>query len=256
MFDFHRVIHTITMKKYPRTSHLVVLEKGKDSLESYRLARYLMHTQVYQHHVRAITDGMLIKAAEYAFREGGLSKEKLSFSKNDEEFLEYYTSLTDEVFLHELYKNSNESTKYIIKNIYERKLLKRGFEKNWQNLPYEIKTEFSKLLESPAREKFPKIREIETRISEKVNTKPYNIILYPLIINVPLYKSPDIYSEGLEQKILIKMKNGEIRPLDEVSKLTTREYKFDAKLFVFCPPNKIESVREVSEHVIKEVLNV
>ncbi|MGQ4916046.1 MAG: hypothetical protein ACP6IU_15040, partial [Candidatus Asgardarchaeia archaeon] len=70
------------------------------------------------------------------------------------------------------------------------------------------------------------------------------------------YKSQNIYRDGLKQKNLIKMKNDEIRPLEEVSKLTTREYKFDAKLFVFCPPSKIKSVREVSEQVIKEVLNV
>ncbi|MGQ4834528.1 MAG: HD domain-containing protein, partial [Candidatus Asgardarchaeia archaeon] len=255
IFDFHRVIHTLSTVHYPKYSRLVVLEKGKDSLESFRLARYLMHTQVYQHHVRAITDAMLVKAAEYAFKENVIHKEDLRYSRNDIEFLSYYISLTDEIFLFTIYKKSKGVAREIVKNFYERKLLKRGFERNWQSLSYNIRAAFSKLLEAPAKERFQKIRELEAEIAKVVNTKEYNIIVYPRIIEIPLYKSPDIYSEGEEKKILIKMRDGDIKPLDEVSPLTTAQFKVDAKLFVFCPPNKVDAVKDKSKKIIERVLS-
>ncbi len=43
-FDFDRILHTLTTT--PKNSQICISKKGKDALENYRLARYLMYAQV------------------------------------------------------------------------------------------------------------------------------------------------------------------------------------------------------------------
>ena len=53
-FDLHRLIHTLTDTNDPKEKEICVKFKGMDAVENYRLGRYLMHAQVYNHHTRLI----------------------------------------------------------------------------------------------------------------------------------------------------------------------------------------------------------
>ena len=44
-------------------------KKAREALENYRLARYLMHTQVYEHHTRLVADDMFVRAVLYALND-------------------------------------------------------------------------------------------------------------------------------------------------------------------------------------------
>jgi hypothetical protein len=65
-FDLERILHTIHNVNDGKRSYLTVLEKGMDALESFRLTRFLMHSQVYSHHARLICESMLQRAVEMA----------------------------------------------------------------------------------------------------------------------------------------------------------------------------------------------
>ena len=129
------------MKTEKDRSYLTILWKGKDALENYRLARYLMHTQVYQHHVRAITDRMFHRAVRIAIRVGTLNTNL--FDLNNENFLKNYLSMDDVRFFDLILLNSNPANNdyKLIKSLENRNLLKRGFEINVKRLkvPQKIK---------------------------------------------------------------------------------------------------------------------
>lgn len=93
IFDLERILHTIQKIVDGDRSEIAILKKGQDAIESYRLARFLMHTQVYYHHVRAITDNMLNRAVEIAVRDEILGTDLLKFDSDD--FLNNYLSLDD-----------------------------------------------------------------------------------------------------------------------------------------------------------------
>src|SRR5437660_562955 len=50
VFDLERVLRTVCSVHESDRDYLAIEEKGEDALESYRLARYSMHAQVYEHH--------------------------------------------------------------------------------------------------------------------------------------------------------------------------------------------------------------
>lgn len=56
LFDLERVIHTLTRTPENGPPNLAIDVQGIDALESYRLGRYLMHAQVYNHHTRLAAD--------------------------------------------------------------------------------------------------------------------------------------------------------------------------------------------------------
>lgn len=67
-FDLARIIHTITSTETDE-QRICIQDKGKDSIENYRLGRYLMHAQVYQHHARLTADQMFLRALDLATNE-------------------------------------------------------------------------------------------------------------------------------------------------------------------------------------------
>ena len=98
-FDLARIIHTITSTP-GEEKRICIHEKGKDSIENYRLGRYLMHTQVYAHHTRLTADQMFLRALDIATNEENILpidklKVNLDSSNGNDEFLEYYLSLDD-----------------------------------------------------------------------------------------------------------------------------------------------------------------
>ena len=126
-FDFSRIIHTLTTA--PKGSEVCISNKGKDALENYRLARYLMHAQVYAHHTRLSADQMFLKALEIAIYDEKIFDEnllKINPNKDNPEFLNFYMSLDDYSTYIKIMDDGNARvSKEILTDIKKRKLLKR-----------------------------------------------------------------------------------------------------------------------------------
>ena len=71
MFDLERILRTIRTTE-GSVRHIAVAEKGVDAIENYRLARYLMHAQVYEHHARLAADRMFVHALDSAIHDEGV----------------------------------------------------------------------------------------------------------------------------------------------------------------------------------------
>lgn len=129
-FDFSRIVYTLTTT--PKGSQICIGNKGKDALENYRLARYLMHAQVYAHHARLSADQMFLKALDIAIYDEKIFDEdllKFNPEKDNPEFLKFYTSLDDCSIYSKIIGDENAKTsKEILTHIKKRRLLKRACE--------------------------------------------------------------------------------------------------------------------------------
>lgn len=130
-FDLERILHTIKTTGGGRR-HIAVAEKGVDAIENYRLARYLMHAQVYEHHARLAADRMFVRALESAmYDEGALDKSLFSVNTRgydaNAEFLSNYIDLDDDSIYHTLrLGNKGGKSWRILHDIRRRKLWKRA----------------------------------------------------------------------------------------------------------------------------------
>jgi uncharacterized protein len=75
IFDFERVIRSVCELKDEDDSYLAIDHKAQEAIESYRLARYAMHTQVYEHHTRLVADDMFVRAVINCIDQGIIPKE-------------------------------------------------------------------------------------------------------------------------------------------------------------------------------------
>ena len=97
-FDLPRIIHTLTRTGDSIEQHICAGYKGKDAIENYRLGRYLMHAQVYQHHARLAGDQMFLQALDLAVGEENIIQSDVlctntDLNKSHKEFLDFYTCL-------------------------------------------------------------------------------------------------------------------------------------------------------------------
>lgn len=243
VFDFERILHTINMKSEDDRSYLTILWKGKDALENYRLARYLMHTQVYQHHVRAISDSMFRRAVKIAIREGTLDNEL--FNLEDEDFLKNYQSMDDIRFFDRILLNSSpESNDYKLINCLEnRKLLKRGFEVNVNNkLDYSVKSKIIKMKPSA-------FSKIEEKLAGEAGCDKDFVIIYKQEIENALYKSSYAYLKENKTPIIIEDEHGELTPLEEESLIHSSSDPL-MKFYIFCPEEAKETIRRIARDVL------
>jgi len=128
IFDFERVIRNLcVIKGYRKTNYIGIHEKGKDAVESYRMARHLMHTQVYEHHTRLIADDMFLRAMKYAVEESIINRDALNPAEDYKKFLDYYLSFDDNSIQYLILAESRGKARKMISNILNRKLLKRAY---------------------------------------------------------------------------------------------------------------------------------
>lgn len=140
IFDLERMLSTLTTvddngKKYP-----AILEKGMPVLESFRLARYLLYTQVYRHHARLIADKMFLKALESAiFNERKVSKNLFKIYGREKSFINNFLNL-DDSSVYDLVlscrKNTADSVAFAIMNdLKNRRLFKRSYMREFSEIP-------------------------------------------------------------------------------------------------------------------------
>jgi HD superfamily phosphohydrolase len=241
IFDLERILHTINEKKEGERSYITVLRKGMDAVESFRLARYLMHTQVYYHHVRAITDSMLQRAVEVAIRDGTLDNTILKF--DDANFLANYLSLDDGRLFQRILSNSQSNAYRLINNLENRSLLKRGFEIDLKR----VVDAFKRLkIRSMKAEDF---RKLEANLAESCECNDDFIIAHLQKIENSLYKSSYEFFKADKTPILIENENGEVIELDKESPIfgsQEPQYKF----YIFCPEEYRSKISELASDII------
>ncbi len=145
-FDLERII--LTLKKTPTKNRICIDQKGKDAIENYRLGRYLMHAQVYEHHARISADQMFLKALKFAVEDNVIDKKSLKASANssNKKFLDYYLKLDDRGIYQIILNKKNSRSAKILDAINCRKLLKRACE--YELVPmedYEVNSKILKL---------------------------------------------------------------------------------------------------------------
>ena len=93
-----------------KKQYQATLLKGTPVLESFKLARYLMFVQVYQHPARLIADRMFLRSFElYLLNENTSMKKLLKLKENEKNFIKFYFHLDDNS-VYELVLNSDKSS--------------------------------------------------------------------------------------------------------------------------------------------------
>ena len=217
-FDLERIIQTIRTNQ--NKTRVCIDGKGKDSVENYRLGRYLMHAQVYEHHARIVADQMFLKALDLAItQENILDKKALTTSKNSshKRFLNYYLGLDDRnIYDAILAKPHSESAK-LLSAINHRKLLKRACD-------YPITAS----VDADVVEKIIKMdpKEVEKEIAKKTKININKIIVYFSEIHIKLYDKRDI----------LVLWRGHLKDLNDLSPISSQSVV--QRLLVYGPRDK------------------
>jgi uncharacterized protein len=131
LYDQGRLTDTLVAHADADDQILALTQDGIHPLEQFVLARYYMHTQVYRHKIRLITDQMISRAISLGIEEDkiGWLRDLYSFDGSPE-FLENYLDWYDErLFVEILRKDTPDGyAKKLFGQLHDRKLLKVIFE--------------------------------------------------------------------------------------------------------------------------------
>lgn len=236
-FDLPRIIHTITHTDDSIEQRICVDYKGKDAIENYRLGRYLMHAQVYQHHTRLIGDQMFLHALDLAVNEENIIQSSAlqtdtDLNKSHKEFLDFYTSLDDHGLYGLILNKPTSAAAKILRNIRHRNLLKRVVE----SLPdkeianAQIRDRISRMNEKD-------LASMSCEIAEHAGITRHDVIAYLSSVPINLY----------EGEIMIMWKEAP-RKLDEFSPIRTDKSTIN-KFYIFGPEDATmqRGIREYAE---------
>lgn len=246
MFDFERIIHNICRIENGLEQYIGLHEKAEDAIESYRLARYLMQSQVYEHHTRLIADDMFIRAIRSAFEEPRVfDVDALNPESNAAKFVKYLLSLDDHSISQMIISGSNEKAKKIMINLLNRRLLKRSF-----MLPINI-TSISdwrtrnRLLQMDKED----IAQLEKRITSEAGLEADQVIVHLQSMKITLYEKLGETALREERPILIKHYDGSVVDLNDESPFSAQLVPI-RRLYVFSPETSRERVKEITENII------
>ena len=239
-FDLARILHNLSTTK--NRSRVLVDSGGKDALESYRLARYLMHVQVYEHHARLAADNMFKRALDIAIHEEDvIDKDLLKFStlSKNKYFLNFYKTLDDYSIYQKIKQNKkSKSSKEILSNIQRRKLLKRACDFTPDVLARNEDVSMELIKMTPER-----LDGIATDIAASLHLKPHEVIFHKSQIKIKLYRRGEI---------LFRHKN-EILDLSNTSPFIIKDPDV-IRYYVFGPPDV--SLRKLIAEKMAETLNL
>ena len=226
-FDLDRLVRTITCTGDAENS-LCIDSKGMDSVENYRLGRYLMHTQVYHHHARLVGDRMFIGALNMALGDT-VNKDMLTLGSDHREFLDYYAGL-DDYSICDMIMKCNGPASDLLGDVGRRALLKRAVD---------IRPNLD-ITSLPRRESLSKktqaeLDETAREIAKDVGLEQHKVILYTSRIPMKLY--------GDAFAVMYK---GVPRSMGEMSPILTRPGGV-ARFYAFCPADKRQEVKSLVE---------
>lgn len=244
-FNLERVLRTICKIHESDRDYIGIEDKGRESLESYRLARYSMHSQVYEHHTRLIADDMFLRAVITAIQNDELSRDFFDI-KIPEKFLAEYMKMDDNSIEHHIMQNSDGISNKLIKDIRSRKLLKRAYvlPLNSENVPNPIQRE--KLIQMTKNE----IEKLEKSMADEIGIEQNYVIIHLQSIKIKLYERFEQTIGKKEKPILIQKRDGSVISFDEVSSIWATNNPI-RRLYVFCPVKYVESVKKMAEDKFK-----
>lgn len=241
-FDLERILHTLRKAVSRQREDLIIHEKGIDAIESFRLARFLMHAQVYYHHTNVVANGMLQRAIGVAIRDGVVDEEKIRIGRDD--YLEHYLALDDARLLAQMLSRPESTAADLVQRLERRNLFKRGYESNISQeedylLRYQLGTKFT-----PDR-----ARMIERAVAEECECDPDYIIADLVKIENSLFKSASTLLEEDKFPFLIKRKDGMVMKIDSFSTLA---YTGEPRtiFYLFCPEEYRQTVQECAKEII------
>jgi HD superfamily phosphohydrolase len=245
IFDLERVVRTVCKIRESGRDYVAIEEKGREALESYRLARYSMHTQVYEHHTRLIADDMFVKAVIASINDGQFPREYFDL-RNPEEFLPRYSELDDNSIEHYILQNANGISKELIAQVRARKLLKRAYvlPLTREAIPNPIQRE--KLITMTKDD----VQKVEEEIASKSKVDRKRLIVHLQSISIRLYERFEQSLGRKEKPILIKKRDGTLSSLDEESPISASMTPI-RRLFVFCPGKNVDKVKQIVEKVFQ-----
>ena len=246
IFDLERVLHTLCKVSEGGREYLAVEEKGKDALESYRLARFAMHLQVYEHHTRLIADDMFIKAMKCAFNEGSLVKEDFKISDDINHFIENFLKFDDYSIQRYILNNPRGNARKLIENIRNRNLLKRAFMVPLTKEGVKNPLRREKIIKMNREQ----IEKIEKRIANELGIDPVHIIVHLQSIKIKLYERFEEAIGKKEKPLLIKKRDGSVISFDEESPISASLNPI-RRLYVFCPKKYVERAKKIAEDIFE-----
>ena len=214
-YDFHRLLQVLDLQE----SELIIHEKGLAAIEGFLIARHIMYSRVYLHHVTRSSEGMLRKAIKDLIENNKISVENLA--------------RLDDYDFWIILKTGTKFSREIAQRIYERKLYKRALELKWSNVPEDLKEE---LITKKMTEK------IEIEIAEECNIDDR----YVIVDASPLHVDRDI-------KLKVITSEGDVKSLYEVSSLArslSRSQLEIWRLWIFTPEELREHVGRVSRRIL------
>jgi HD superfamily phosphohydrolase len=194
-----------------------------------------MHTQVYYHHARAISDSMVQRSVEVAVRDGVLDNKTLKI--DDPNFLSNYLSLDDNRLFQKILSNPQSNAYKLINDLENRNLLKRGFEIDLRLIEDALKKR--KIMNLQTED----LRKLEVSLADSCKCDKDFIITHLQKIENTLYKSSYEFFKADKTPILIENDNGKVTELDKESPIFAKQeprYKF----YIFCP-EEYKSTRRV-----------
>jgi HD superfamily phosphohydrolase len=242
LFDIERVIRTTCKISEAERDYLGIYEKGKDALESYRLARYAMHIQVYEHHTRLVADDMFLKATKLALSDGSLPEENFKISNDPNEFLDNFLKLDDFSVQHRILQNSEGIAKNLIQNIRNRRLLKRALVVPLTKRGVENPIVRKRIIEMSRGE----IEKAEQKIANELGIDQAYIVVHLQSIKIKLYERFEQMLGKKERPIYVKRRDGSIFSFDEGSPISAALSPI-RRLFVFCPEKYVSKAKTIAE---------
>ncbi len=244
-FDLERILHTIHKKDDGKRSYLTMLKKGVDALENFRLARFLMHSQVYHHHTRAVADRMFKRAMEIAIREDLITRDSLN--PKSPGFLENYLSLDDMRIMLRLMGDQKSNAFTLTSALENRDLFKRGYEVDVTHIPDPI---FRMKITQMKPDQFSKL---EKTLAEECGCDPDFIMADIHNIENSLYKSSNDSILSDKTPFLIEEKDGTLHEIEKFSTLLpSKEPRI--LFYVFCPEQYRDIINNRTESIIRENL--
>lgn len=223
-----------------------ILPKAALEVWSLVLARYKMLSYVYKHHIRNITDALLVEILQMAFDNFGQSREsrdilplRSQHDVNRDEYVHKFVHWTDNSLIKEIDALEDSKLSSKIEAFSSRKLYKRGFCINL--------SEYANAVGNEA-EVLSKVNVLRDEMSRKAmdwNAMPVSEILIP------------VFDSKVQRDILVQDSCGAEKPLAEylgfgVEEKYVRE-KGDTFLHIFIHPQFLSDIDELNTK-IKDIL--
>ena len=248
LFDFKRILLKLSKIESGSESHLAVHKKGADALENFLLAKLSMHKQVYQHHVRVITDAMIMRMGELALRNNFIPKIRLKIPmcKNS---IEKFLQMDDVSFLKDMSERGGIVSEFAEK-LLSRNLFKVGFEKPISKDIDVLKREELHKNWGPEINQRLKYAEMENEIAENVGINPEYIIIYIREIKNILTRSFKSTLLSTHPPIYILMEDGKTMEFDSYTSIKGKSQS-EFTFFVICPEEVRDDVAQCSRDILQ-----